>query len=346
MFRIALAGAVCALAIGSAAAQPPGPAAQQQPAGATDPASTMPADPPPTTAEVVARICKEIDPEKAKSSDDFKFVKNCQDALKIQAEIEKLKLENDSTRSWLLAFGPLLGAILALIPIGLGYLVKMFSERGLLQIQNTHARSVRREEQITRMLDDLSGESQARQSFAAAGMMSLIRENFETGGKDRPPPAERYRESTMLVTALLARLRDERLSVGVVKYVADELYKLFTSGPTQKARFKVRDFNLQQVRLINAYWARLDASGADFFDADLERASFRNANLEKAVLYGANVDRAVFSGANLKGANLTAVLCIDTAVFDAQTQWNAATIWPAGFDPASRGLGPPTETPV
>lgn len=341
MFRIALAGAICAVAMGSAVAQP-GDAAPGQPAAPADALQAPPTDPPPSPAEVVASLCQDLDPRTAKSAEEIAFAKNCQEALKIQAETEKLRLENDNLRSWLLAFGPLLGAVLALIPIGLGYLFKMVSERGLLQIQNSNARAVRREEQLTRMLDDLSGESQARQSFAAAGMISLIRENFEDGGKNRPPATERYRESTMLVTALLARLRDEGLQTGVVKYVADELYKLFAGGGRQKARFKLRDFNLQQVRLINAYWARLDASGTDFFAADLERASFRNANLENAVLYGANLDRTVFSGANLKGANLTDARNIESAVFDAQTQWNATTLWPAGFDPASRGLGPAT----
>ncbi len=342
MFRTVLAGALCAMAIGAAAAQP----AERAPPLTTP--SAPPADPaqPPSAAQMVASLCKDLDPNAAKSRDEIEFAKNCQEALKLQAETEKLKLENDNLRNWLLAFGPLLGAILALIPVGLGYLFKMFSERNLLKIETANARAVRREEQIARMLGDLSGDHPARQSFAAAGMISLIRENFEDSNKDKRAAMERYRESSMLITALFARLRDEYLQLGVVKYVADELYKLFVGSAQQKGRFKLRDFNLQQVRLVNAYWAKLDCSRTDFFAADLERASFRRANLERAVLYSANLDRAVFSGANLAGANMTGARNIGTAVFDQETQWDAKTIWPEGFDPTARGLSPPVPTKV
>lgn len=332
MLRRASLMAVALLATGAAFAQPPAaPAVEQAPA-------------PQTPAEIAQDLCKNLSPNAVQTTDQIQFMKNCQEALKLQAETEKLKLENDNLRNWLLAFGPLLGAVLALIPVGIGYLFKMFSERSLLKIETANARAVRREQQITRMLDDLSGESQARQSFAAAGMISLIRENFEDVGKDKPQAIERYRESTMLITALFARLRDDYLHLAVVKYVADELYKLFTGSAKQKARFKLRDFNLQQVRLVNAYWAKLDCSGTDFFGADLERASFRKANLERAVLYSANLDRAVFSGANLAGANMTGARNIGTAVFDSETEWDAKTIWPEGFDPTARGLSPPVPT--
>src|SRR5262249_23773326 len=116
-------------------------------------------------------------------------------------------------------------------------------------------------------------------------------------------------------------------------------YKVFMTA-IPKGQIKLSEFNFQKVRLENAYWGRIDAPGIDVFGGSVAATSFRNANLQGAIFFRTNVAGAAFKGANLKGANFTEAAGIESALFDNATQWDAATVWPRGFDPTARGLAP------
>jgi uncharacterized protein YjbI with pentapeptide repeats len=104
------------------------------------------------------------------------------------------------------------------------------------------------------------------------------------------------------------------------------------------------------VRLAKAYLPDLDGRYADFFEADLsdaslrraqlQNATFRNANLRNSVFAEADLEGADLRGAHLGGARLDEARNLDKARFNAETTWDRSTSWPAGFDPAARGLGP------
>jgi pentapeptide repeat protein len=319
-------------------------AVAQQPAPADPVQTAAPATPPPA-AEPSA--CADLTRDRPATKDYLDFVKACQETFRLQAEIESIKASTaNSMFASLVALGPLFGALVALISAGIGYSMKSGTEKRLMIAQQEHARAVRREDRTMRMLGELSGNEAPRQSFAAAGLLSLVREVMEDS---RMPAGERNREASMLVTAMLARLRDPDLRPAEVKYIADGLHKIFTGDKKKPAPFKTSDFNFQQVRLAKAYLADLDAKYADFFEADLsevslrraqlQNATFRNANLRSSVLAEADLEGADLRGAHLEGARLDEARNLDKARFNAETTWDKSTTWPTGFNPASAGLG-------
>jgi uncharacterized protein YjbI with pentapeptide repeats len=334
-----LAAAAC-LMTATAAAQQPAP---------TDP---VVAAPPPTPS-----VCSDLTRDRPATKDYLDFVRACQETFRLQMEVERVKAETENIRAStsnsmftaLVSLGPLFGALVALISAGIGYTLKSGTEKRLMLVQQEHARAVRREDRTMNMLSELSGSEAPRQSFAAAGLLSLIREVMED---PRLSAAERNREASMLITAMLARLRDPDLRPAEVKYMADGLHKIFTGDKKKPAPFKASDFNLQQVRLAKAYLADLDARYADFFEADLsdaslrraqlQNATFRNANLRNSVFAEADLEGADLRGAHLGGARLDEARNLDKARFNAETTWDKSTTWPAGFDPAARGLSPAT----
>ena len=101
---------------------------------------------------------------------------------------------------------------------------------------------------------------------------------------------------------------------------------------------------LHGAMLSSATLERAILRSADLHQGDLRRADLRSADLRGAILSGVNLQgadlsNANFSGADLSGANLgdskLSGMIWDDVVFD------AATIWPANFDPISmRVIGP------
>lgn len=336
MLRSLLFIAAASLVTATAAAQQPAP---------TDPVQTVAPAPSPAADP---SVCADLTRDRPATKDYLDFVKACQETFRLQAEVEQIKTSTaNSMFASMVSLGPLFGALVALISAGIGYSMKSGTEKRLMLAQQEHERATRRENRTMHMLNELSGNDAPRQSFAAAGLLSLIREVMEDA---RLSPAERSREASMLVTAMLARLRDPDLRPAEVKYMADGLHKIFSGDKKKPAPFKPSDFNLQQVRLAKAYLADFDGRYADLFEADLsdaslrraqlQNATFRNANLRNSVLAEADLEGADLRGAHLEGARLDEARNLDKARFNTETTWSRSTTWPAGFDPAARGLGP------
>lgn len=325
-------------------------------------------------AETVKRLCAKVTFDSEMTPQEIATAKQCLDAINVQQNNAKLDLENERLRlevqkakagpdptaqflSLLATAGPMAAAAFAFMGAVIGYWFKANEERRLAVLQAQHARDEfarksthdkeeferkaaaerdeRREIRALSLLDTLSGDSPAKRSYAVAGLLSNIAANTE----------DERQETEMIIAALFARVRDTKLELGESKYIADELGKFFR---TRSANYKLADFNLQQARLLKAYWAKLDATNADFFEADLTETSLRGANLTGAVFKGANLSGVVFvdailNGADLRGANLQGALLADahgleTTKLDATTIANAATTWPPGFDPVARGV--------
>jgi len=83
----------------------------------------------------------------------------------------------------------------------------------------------------------------------------------------------------------------------------------------------------------------------DFTSANLIKANLSNANLSRAILRGANLTGANLSGARFKNAKLinTRLAGADLSGADLTgakltgATYDAATIWPTGFDPVAAG---------
>jgi hypothetical protein len=87
---------------------------------------------------------------------------------------------------------------------------------------------------------------------------------------------------------------------------------------------------LHGAELAGADLADADLSGTDFEGAKLGHACFQGANLQRANLMKADLGEADFRGANLSGAKLASA-DLNGA------QYDATTVWPAGFDPGRHG---------
>jgi uncharacterized protein YjbI with pentapeptide repeats len=88
------------------------------------------------------------------------------------------------------------------------------------------------------------------------------------------------------------------------------------------------------------YWAgffEANLRGADFTDAALQGADLTGADLTGACLRRANLGRdRLHGGTMLQGAIFTDA-DVEGAVFDG-AEYNEATVFPDGFDPAAHGL--------
>jgi len=95
---------------------------------------------------------------------------------------------------------------------------------------------------------------------------------------------------------------------------------------------------LKYADFPGAHLVRANFTGATLWDADLSAADLRaavlaSAKLNRADLSGAHMENAVLTNADLRGAELAGAH-LTGARFD------AATRWPAGFDPVERGAVP------
>jgi hypothetical protein len=117
------------------------------------------------------------------------------------------------------------------------------------------------------------------------------------------------------------------------------------------------------IRCAAADLAKVDLSGRDLQVADLQGANLAGASLARAKLQrsflasadlsNANLGSADLTGADLACADLTNAQLTGTCLRDASlneaclegVKWDAATIWPDGFDPLEHGAPPMREKP-
>lgn len=327
MFRIVLACLVCALAAGSAMAQP---STTTQPAPETslpEPASTAE-----TAGEIVERICNRVPTVGPVTELDLQFFRQCQEALKIQQENLKLEQETEKTRQeatalksqnelgWLaalIAFGPLVGTFLGALPIVWGFWEKGKTDRRLVRLQRAKARAERRETHTFHLLEHLVSTTSSHRSYAASGLIAMIREDLQppvdlsalTSKHAQKQQAEEVidpnqrRDAIAMMGTLFGQLRGGGLEAPLAKFIADELAKIVVAQQQTDAPIPLKDFNLQQIQARNAYWKTVDATKADFFESDFEDASFREAILHEAQFYKTKLARAVFVGAQLQKTN-------------------------------------------
>ena len=247
-----------------------------------------------------------------------------------------------------------LGLILQASP----FLAILISALALLDQQRKHAgemrmamardRATQRQAVLRQFLESLSGSDPIPVRFAAASLSNLLGSVIHPDAKLKSIDKDDLQTARLVMSVAFARLCDPKIDRGQAKHLADSLAKVFLSQNQSKPVLRVRDFNLQNAIMPDAYWKHVDASGADFYGADLSEASFREAKLVEAVFYGATLTKTVFiganltksnfqgadvSGANFSGANLTDATNLDRATFDKTTLWDDKTVWPKGFTP-------------
>jgi uncharacterized protein YjbI with pentapeptide repeats len=110
----------------------------------------------------------------------------------------------------------------------------------------------------------------------------------------------------------LIQLTKNILTVALINEPEPKIRKVLTTSLAQDSNLQGLD--LSEIQAGNAYWAKIDFSGTDFFKADLcctsfrkaklYRVQFRSANLQEAVLAEANCEETNFKLADLRHTNL------------------------------------------
>jgi hypothetical protein len=95
---------------------------------------------------------------------------------------------------------------------------------------------------------------------------------------------------------------------------------------------RLRATNLEGMDLSGEFLPAMDVEfqGKNLRNANLCRSDLRHSDFTATDLTGADLSEADLSGTNLAGANLENVTLTDA-------RYDAATRWPAGFDPARAG---------
>jgi hypothetical protein len=88
----------------------------------------------------------------------------------------------------------------------------------------------------------------------------------------------------------------------------------------------------------SAKFEQADLRGCKLSGSVLGSATFKNANLAKADMRYCALSSADFSGANLCGTDLRDAVLNESCKFDNETTYDQFTKFPAGFDPAAKGL--------
>jgi uncharacterized protein YjbI with pentapeptide repeats len=109
--------------------------------------------------------------------------------------------------------------------------------------------------------------------------------------------------------------------------------------------------SLNKAKAGSAVFPEANLEGASLREGDFEHAEFQKANLrsadltgvrcsrarfQKADLSGANLTGADLSRANLRGTNLSGANLTSTNL--SKAEYNASTVFPAGFDPQAAGM--------
>lgn len=353
MLRIAAAALVWMLAVSGAAAQPAAP----------DTAPTPPTVQPEvqsTEPDSVPYDCSGFDP---KTLAQGTLTKPQRDAVKECLEIRHLA-DQFTREPWDFSRmtpqeATLAAGLLALLAATIGYLIKAGVDLGSEYVRIRVERRNMVESRIQDWQNDLAGSEHMAQRLAVVGLVRMAK---AMGGTKRLLH-NGSTDASLIVALLLAWLIEHTDEKAPTKYAADEMRKLFKaarripkdvrdigSGP-----LRLKDYNVQNTRIYDAFWAGIDARGVDFFNATLSKTSFRSARLDRAVFYKATLEETVFKNASLVGANfqeanisdanfigadLTGVINLATATFKTSPKWSASTKWPEGFDPAANGYGP------
>lgn len=310
--------------------------------------------------------CNAAVPARALTKSELQTLQLCQEVSKLQEEVEAIKLANQTTKGVLGRLSPftsLISAFATLVVGILGAAVGFIFRSSFEKVQARKLeqdRIIERERHNIQLFASLDSDNRSVQLATVSALLKRI-EYVRSQSTDK---TSALLECVTVTDVISSVLRDPNADETVTKYVADEIIDALGARKSPKgnpdkawrallpkslAPFPLSDINFQQTRLRNAYWAGVQASGVDFFKADLRGASLAFADLSRAVLYGtdlsgatltkanlsmANLKGANFAGARLEGANLSGARNIDDAAFDATTTWDASTVWPQGFDPA------------
>lgn len=232
------------------------------------------------------------------------------------------------TKEFLELAGPISGTVTVLTAIvTLSWYA--FENRRLHREEFMH-----RESHNLKLFEALSSKNHQLQLAAAA----VLAERLAS-----PQSKKAKAEHRVIIRALLAVTKDMGGSDPVVPA---PISKLVADSVVKNQGIPLQQFDWQNTRLTGAWWEDVDASGIDFWKADLSWAGLKKVNFRNSVLVEAKLDGSVFAGTDLTNARLERASLLGTDLRDAKLEgtrfagaiYNDRTRFPLGFDPDERGL--------
>jgi uncharacterized protein YjbI with pentapeptide repeats len=230
--------------------------------------------------------------------------------------------------------GPIIGAVIGGIAVFAGYL---FSRRfnTTQQTKLEQDKDLSREQHNIELFQNLGHRNVRVQLAAAAMLMQRLQLLYRYKAERRISDSEELERNSIaqgLIAVIKENLSHEATNMNMsynqndqehgqrnntqvtpthptlMKYIADNLVKsvsaVIQEGETPGPNSPLEEYDFQKAQLTDVYWARVDARGVDFYQANFHHASLKNANLSGAVFYQADLSGAVLTEANLEGANL------------------------------------------
>jgi uncharacterized protein YjbI with pentapeptide repeats len=167
--------------------------------------------------------------------------------------------------------------------------------------------------QYQAIVQELSDSSSAVLRAAAAVKLGQLLKSFPAEWDVSPDRQDQLIDLTKnVLAAALAIEADEKVRKTLTSALA--LHKHWNEGD-KRGYADLREIDLSAAKADDAYWAKVDFSYADFYNATVNEASFKRAilngaqfretELKNAVLIEAECEEANFKLANLHGADLT-----------------------------------------
>ena len=220
---------------------------------------------------------------------------------KILAEIQQIR---SNTRGSLFGL-KLVTLLLSIAGAVAGYL---FAQDRATQARIEFEKQKSIDEAFQAIINDLAGKEDLLRA-AAAIRLGTILQSFPL---EWDVEADRIVQIKQRIKQILAAALSIEKSPKVLKTLTIALALRETESTDMP---NLKGLDLSGANAHDAYWARVDLSGADFFKANLSGASFRKSRLQyaqfresdlcNAVLIEADCDQANFKLADLRNANLS-----------------------------------------
>jgi hypothetical protein len=230
---------------------------------------------------------------------------------KLAAEIRQIRSDTYGSLFWL-------KAVALFVTVGGavgGYLI---GQSRTTQTRLQHEREIENRKnvdaQYQALVQELSDDSSAVLRAAAAVKLGYILQSFPSEWEVPQTRQEQLIELTKKVlAAALAIETDEKVQKTLTSALA--LHKPWKEGHPRVGYADLREIDLSIARADDAYWADVDFSYADFYQAHMNKVSlkrailhgaqFRETELRNAVLTQADCEKANFKLADLREADLT-----------------------------------------
>jgi hypothetical protein len=227
--------------------------------------------------------------------------------FKLRAEIQQIRSDTAGRAFWI----KLVGIFITVAGAVAGFLVgqskatkdrlKAEDKRDQDRLAFEHRKDV--DEAYQQIVQELAAEKAVLRAAAAVKLGAILQDipaewNISAGRKQ-----QLIKLTKQVIAAALAIEADEKvrktLSIALVLHKPASV----PAGKGKELLSDVTGMDLSYANAADAYWARADFSGADFYRADLQKTSFRRSNLTYAQFRETNLRQTVFKEAECRGAN-------------------------------------------